>query len=306
LYDTFTSNIEPKTIAVALKNAGYRTGMFGKYVNSYNGSHLPVGWTKWFAATGSTGHYFGPKVNEDGHRTQYADNVATTDLISQAVVKFINEAAKAGSPFYSWVSYHAPHVAPIPDPEYANSLLGLKSARTPAYNEADVSDKPAYVRNKSLASSSTIAGVDSRHHTMGQTLLSVQDGVKAIIGALEATSQLVNTYVIFGSDNGWMHLEHRLAAGKGLPYEQVARIPLFMRGPNIPAGVSLDHLVSNVDLPVTFAQWAGATFSGVDGRSLVPLFSSDRRVLLHGVLLFRSSTKRVQLALAFSLAGRES
>jgi arylsulfatase A-like enzyme len=73
-----------------------------------------------------------------------------------------------------------------------------------------------------------------------------------------------------------MHLEHRLAGGKGLPYEQVARIPLFMRGPDIPAGVSLDHLVSNVDLPVTFAQWAGAVFNGVDGRSLIPLFSSDR------------------------------
>lgn len=276
-YGTFTSQIEPKTVAVALKNAGYRTGMFGKYINSYNGYNLPVGWTKWFCAAGSTGHFFGPLINEDGRRTRYAADVATTDLISQAAVKFIHASAEAGGPFYAWVSYHAPHMPATPDPEYTGALPGLQAPRTPAFNEADVSDKPAYVRNRNLAGSSLIANVDLHYRMMGRTLLSVQDGVKAIINALEATGQLANTYVIFGADNGWPHLEHRLAGGKGLPYEQVARIPLFMRGPGIPAGISLNHLVSNVDLPATFAQWAGASsFSGVDGRSLIPLFSSTR------------------------------
>src|SRR5919109_1515229 len=48
-YRAFLPN-EPNTIAVALHEAGYRTGLVGKYMNDYDAvSHVPVGWDFWVA-----------------------------------------------------------------------------------------------------------------------------------------------------------------------------------------------------------------------------------------------------------------
>ena len=89
---------------------------------------------------------------------------------------------------------------------------------------------------------------------------------------LSATGRLSNTYIVFASDNGWMTGQHRLPGGKGLAYEEVSRMPLMVRGPNVPAAASLDHLVGNVDLAQTFAEWAGVTPpADCDGRSFAPL-----------------------------------
>ncbi|MCP4915283.1 MAG: sulfatase-like hydrolase/transferase, partial [Proteobacteria bacterium] len=51
----FEGDMEGQTIAVALQEAGYRTGLFGKYLNGYaprsRRRYVPVGWTTWAAAT---------------------------------------------------------------------------------------------------------------------------------------------------------------------------------------------------------------------------------------------------------------
>ena len=49
-------------------------------------------------------------------------------------------------------------------------------------------------------------------------------------------------------------------------------MPLYVRGPGIRPGLLLEHLVGNVDLAPTFAEWAGAAMpEDLDGRSLAPL-----------------------------------
>ena len=79
---------------------------------------------------------------------------------------------------------------------------------------------------------------------------------------------------MFTSDNG-LHLgEHRIVAKKWSAYEESIHVPLLMRGPGIPAGVSRFQMALNNDLAPTFASWAGVTPPGfVDGRSLDPLLS---------------------------------
>src|SRR3712207_8954197 len=59
---------------------------------------------------------------------------------------------------------------------------------------------------------------------------------------------------IFTSDNGWHAGEHRLSAGKWTAYEEDVRVPLIVRGPRVPAGRTLEHLVLNNDLAPTFAR----------------------------------------------------
>jgi N-acetylglucosamine-6-sulfatase len=97
-----------------------------------------------------------------------------------------------------------------------------------------------------------------------------------LIRALHESGELSNTYIVFTSDNGFHLGQHRLGAGKWTPYEEDIRVPLIVRGPGVPEGRTLHHMVLNNDLAPTFADLAGAkTPSFVDGRSLVPLLKDS-------------------------------
>ena len=86
--------------------------------------------------------------------------------------------------------------------------------------------------------------------------------------------ELANTLIVFTSDNGFMQGEHRVMPdrGKGFAYDPSARIPLVLRGLDLPRGRRVTDVVSNVDLAPTFLALARAVPGRVvDGRSLLPL-----------------------------------
>jgi N-acetylglucosamine-6-sulfatase len=107
-------------------------------------------------------------------------------------------------------------------------------------------------------------------------MLAVDDMIGRLVETLEESGELENTYLVFTSDNGFHLGQHRLTAGKWTAYEEDIRVPLIVRGPGVPEGRTLDHLVLNNDLAPTFADLAGAeTPEFVDGRSLAPLLTDD-------------------------------
>src|SRR6185503_12667168 len=129
-----------------------------------------------------------------------------------------------------------------------------------------------YRDNLPLLTSNDVADLDGGFKRRMETLLSVDDLVERLIQTLTETGSLANTYVFFTADNGYMAGPHRFPTGKDAPYEESIRVPLLVRGPGVPAGVSLAHDVSNVDLAPTFAELGQAQAPGfIDGRSLVPL-----------------------------------
>ena len=64
----------------------------------------------------------------------------------------------------------------------------------------------------------------------------VDEMVGSLIGELEDAGELDNTFILFTSDNGYELGEHRIRFKKGYPYEESTRVPLFVRGPGVPAG----------------------------------------------------------------------
>ncbi|MGH2965025.1 MAG: sulfatase/phosphatase domain-containing protein [Solirubrobacterales bacterium] len=94
-----------------------------------------------------------------------------------------------------------------------------------------------------------------------------------MVDALEANGELDNTLIIYTSDNGYFNGEHRIRASKAHIYEESIRVPLEMRGPGIPQGVTVNPLVINADLAPTILGVASAARPGLvmDGRSLVPV-----------------------------------
>lgn len=86
-----------------------------------------------------------------------------------------------------------------------------------------------------------------------------------------------NTYIVFTTDNGYHMGEHRLEAGRYMPYKEDANFPLILRGPGVAEGVTRDELVLNTDFAPTVADLAGAQAPGfVDGRSFAPLLETGK------------------------------
>src|SRR5262245_9887523 len=53
------AGMEPNTVAVWLRRAGYRTGLIGKYLNNFTGTGPPPGWAAWHSFTGNNADYYG-------------------------------------------------------------------------------------------------------------------------------------------------------------------------------------------------------------------------------------------------------
>ena len=116
--------------------------------------------------------------------------------------------------------------------------------------------------------------------------MAVDEAVGKIVDALRRTGELENTLIVFESDNGFMHGEHRALNEKVLPYEESIRIPLLLRGPGVPRGVVDDRLVGNIDLPATILEAAGVAPGRVqDGISLLGLLREPGAELGRGLLI---------------------
>jgi hypothetical protein len=118
------------------------------------------------------------------------------------------------------------------------------------------------------------AGVEENWRQENETLMAVDEGVAQIVEALRRNGELENTLIVYMSDNGFMHGEHRALAEKVLPYEESIRIPLMMRGPGVPR-TRVDHrLVGNLDVTSTILDAADVLPGRVqDGRSLLELLA---------------------------------
>lgn len=274
---------ENSTIATWLQSVGYRTCYLGKYLNGYPSgvflTHVPPGWNEWYSpAAGNPYSNFNYVMNENGKLVLYGSRAEDylTDVVARKSVGFIRRAASEGQPFFMHIALYVPHSPATPAPRHAQLFADAQLPRPPSFNEADVSDKPSFIRNRPLLNENQIAQMQDFYRKRLQSLQAVDEMLSLIIETLRAVGQLENTYIFFTSDNGFHMGEHRLTPGKQTAYEEDIRVMLLVRGPGVPAGRVLEHLTGNIDLAPTFAELAGAPIPDfVDGRSLVLLLREN-------------------------------
>jgi arylsulfatase A-like enzyme len=285
------------TLPVWLQSAGYYTAHIGKYLNGYElqPSTIPAGWTEWRGST-VTYRFYGYQLNEMGTLVDYgtAPTDYQTDVYAAKAAELIGRRAPAAEPFFLSFAPLAPHSGgPNPNPQpptdcggtakpaprHATAFDGAPLPQPPSFDEADVSDKPAHIQARAPFASNDITRITRNYRCRLESLLAVDEAVGRIITALRDSGELENTYVVFTSDNGFFHGEHRIAAGKVHVYEESIRVPLIIRGPGIPAGSVSDELVVNADLAPTIVDATGAPPGlTMDGRSLLPIAADpDRR-----------------------------
>ena len=272
--------LEGSTLATWLDNAGYETALVGKYLNGYTSSteYVPPGWDFWRGGDPNYYNVGGAKTYETHLLTRYADG-------------FIR-GAPTDTPLFLYLSYYKPHAPSTPAARYASDPRcdGITTSGVPSFNEADVSDKPSVVRKKPLMTPEQQVSVGTTLPTKQcRALLSVDDGVAAVLKALQDTGRLGNTLIVFMSDHGLFLGEHRLQL-KTLVYEEAIHIPLIIRYDPLTGGApSVDQrLVVNIDIAPTIVDLLGLAVtpgcpdppygpcSGqFEGRSLMPILDGS-------------------------------
>ncbi|HEU0304733.1 MAG TPA: sulfatase-like hydrolase/transferase [Gaiellaceae bacterium] len=277
------------TLPVWLQRAGYLTGHVGKYLNGYGDrdrQEVPPGWTEWHAAPADSAfRYYDYTLNENGRLVEYGSGPGAyqTDVYARKAVELVSRWAPGKQPFFLSVAFLAPHsggarpsgrpgAAAVPAPRHSVRFAREGLPMPPSFNEADVSDKPSFVRSLPRLSPLGVDDATERYRLRLASLLAVDDALAAIAAELARHGELDETLIVFTSDNGFFHGEHRIPSGKNYIYDPAIRVPLVMRGPGVPAGLRLRQQVANVDLAPTIVAASGAKPGRVmDGRSLWPL-----------------------------------
>ncbi len=283
-----------------LRSAGYRTIHVGKYLNGYaqtRGAIVAPGWDRWLSLI--LAHYRFPLWSIDGELRQ-DEKLYLTSTINQMSEEMIRTYAPRKKPFYLQVDQFAPHVqlpgnsngrcrlSAIPPEEDADLFVDATVPRNPAFDEADVSDKPSFIQDQGRFSDAQIADIDRHYGCALASLRLVDEGISSIVSELKAAGELGNTMIIFTSDNGYGFGEHRMSLTKGLPYEEHVRVPLVIRPPRqFPRasrrGRVSDAPVANIDLAPTLLRLVGGEpcrngkrCRRMDGRSLISILDGRK------------------------------
>ena len=297
-YGVFNERHGDNYLPLWLKQAGYRTGYVGKYLNEYAEpdeygtlpTDVPRGWDDWRVLAPSRAQYFGYTLNQNGVLTQYSERPRdySTDVFTTKAKRFIRRSVQSGTnPFFLMLGYAAPHGGgggepgrscnrgAVPAPRH---LGGLRDRRKfplpPSFNEADVSDKPSSLQSIPPLAPNQISDVTRKRRCAWESLLAVDESVGEIVAEVKRSGLRESTYIFFLSDNGYLRGEHRIRNQKRYLYEESARVPFVVRGPGVARGATSSDVVTNADLPATILQLAGASPGKTqDGISLVPNFT---------------------------------
>jgi N-acetylglucosamine-6-sulfatase len=288
-------------LPVWLQKAGYRTAHVGKWINGYEGFADRVrdpapGWDRWFTQLAPR-RYYNWKAAKNGRIVRFgdADREHATSVTTRLAVRWTRKLAADRKPFFMQLSYFAPHGgqgrgdrrcagAPEPAPADHDRFTAAIAPRVPSFNEADVSDKPEFIRRLAPIDAAGITDLDRRYRCMLESMRGVDRGISRVFDAVKEAKAMRRTIFVFTSDNGFFWGEHRIPKGKKYPYEENLRLPLSIRVPpayrdRAPVVRRRHDPVANIDLAPTIAEWAGAGprfLSGrdcrvFDGRSLTPL-----------------------------------
>lgn len=284
-----------------LQGAGYQTALIGKWHMGNTDDQPQKGFHHWESFKGQ-GVYFGPLLNENGKRKQYADTTYITDLLTDHALTWISTQKQKEKPFFLYLAHKGVHDEfmpakrhkgryankPIPYPSTINltavdktigdtNLLPTGKSKS-GFKDYNVNDIPQWVR----AQRNSWHGVDFMYdgrvnfeefyRRYAETLLSVDESVGRIMQHLKETGLDQNTVVVYMGDNGFLMGEHGLIDKRNM-YEESQRIPLVISAPkHLLKENKLDQVIQNIDIAPTILDLAGIkTPSQMQGKSFAGL-----------------------------------
>ncbi len=267
-------NPEEVTIAEVLKNAGYQTGIFGKWHLGDQPEFLPTrqGFDEYFGIPyshdihpfhpGQDHFQFPPLPLLDGEEVVEMDPDADylTKRFTERAVKFIEKNKEQS--FFLYLPHPIPHRPLHVSPPFMNGVSNsIRDQLKKEKNSIDYRTRDKLFRQ----------AIDEIDWSVGQILDSLKDqGIDE------------KTLVIFTSDNGpAVGSAGALRGRKGSTYEGGMREATVIRWPGkIPAGTSNAELITTMDLLPTLANLAGAKIPSdrvIDGKDIWPVLTDGAK-----------------------------
>ncbi|HOD81916.1 MAG TPA: sulfatase-like hydrolase/transferase [Phycisphaerae bacterium] len=261
------------TFASRLRQAGWRTGMAGKWHLGNTPAEVGFDEHRYFTSNGA---YYNRQVVVGGKKQKVPGFI--DDWVADQAVDFMTRAAADRKPFVLWMCTQVPHMDHTMDWNPRKETLqrfDQDKMPLPATWNDDLAGKPPYLKTARSRTQAATYGYDKPEgirchwHRYLAALSEVDASVGRALDALKRLGLEDSTYVLLMGDNGWFLGEHGFTS-KVLPYEESIRVPMVVAGPGIQPGVD-DHLVLNIDLPATMYDWAGLPAPPMHGRSLRPI-----------------------------------
>jgi arylsulfatase A-like enzyme len=266
---------------ILLQASGYNTAYVGKW---HMGRHADPreGFDYWLSFVGQ-GVHNDPPLNENGR--EFRETGYMTDILTDYADRWLREKRDPARPFCLCLGHKAVH-GPFTPPERDKGLFADVEMAEPPNWQDTFAGKPAWQRaervgGRNVRRSSRLQEIvpesvpaqpwDPRgagRLNQLRMIKAIDDGVGRILRTLEELGVLDDTIVIFTSDNGYFHGEHR-RGDKRLMYEESLRIPMVLRYPRaVPAGSAVEPMVLNIDVAPTLLDYAGLEPPpGMQGRS---------------------------------------
>ncbi len=296
------------TIAETLHDAGYTTGLIGKWHLGGSAKYHPFrhGFDEFFGFT-HEGHYFVPPPWR-GVTTMLRRKTLPGGVKGRWV-------GKKGLIYTDHMGYDEPDYdannpivqggQPVVETEYLTDALTREAVDFIDRHD----DKPFFLYLAYNAVHSPLQGADAYmqnfahiediHRRIFAAMLSnMDDSVGAVLAKLRESGLEEDTLVFFLSDNGGPTRELTssnlpLRGEKGQMYEGAIRIPYLVQWKgNLPAGEVYDQPVSSIDIFATASSVAGAnTPKQVEGIDLIPFLNGQKSGRPHETLFWRQGNK---------------
>jgi arylsulfatase A-like enzyme len=258
---------EEQTIAEVLADAGYRTGIFGKWHlgDNYPMRAMDQGFQESLVHKSGglcqtpdlPNDYFDPKLWHNGKPVQ--SEGYCTDIFTNAAIRFIE--SNRDKPFFVYLPTNAPHTPLIVGDEYSQPYEKM--------------------------------GLETKDAKIYGMMTNLDDNIGRILNSLDRLDMNKNTIVIFMSDNGpeGVRYNSELRGQKQSVYEGGIRVPFFIRWPGkIEPGRKIDRIAAHIDIFPTLLEICGIDSPKntlIDGVSLYPLLKESTDVWPDRNLVFQ-------------------
>ncbi|MBT8314726.1 MAG: arylsulfatase, partial [Maribacter sp.] len=267
------------TIAEMLKQADYRTGIFGKWHLGDNSPSRPIDqgfdeslihlsggmgqvgdFTTYFQGDRS---YFDPILWHNGKQESHKGYCS--DIFAESAIEFIEN--NHHQPFFCYLSFNAPHTPlQVPDKYYQqykdiDPSAGFEDDSRPF---VEMSEKDKEDARKVYAMVSNI-----------------DDNIGRLLQKLDDLKLADNTLVVFMTDNGPQ--QTRYVAGmrgrKGSVFRGGVRVPFYLRYPNKWRGnLDIETSSAHIDVFPTLSELCNVKLPEerkIDGKNLAPLIEGE-------------------------------
>jgi len=269
--------LEERTLAQALKEAGYETAISGKWhLGAFEPAYLPTqrGFDHQYGLHGgSVGYYTLTDSGKPDEPLEWWRDDKPCDakgyctyLLADEMCRVIRES-KPGKPLFLYLPFNAPHMVYLPPPE---KLPGSRDGYS-------------------------------------QVIGAIDKAVGQVVAALKEKGLLDNTLIVFSTDNGGASSQIKVKGRpqspfrghKSLVYEGGVRSCAFACWPGkIPAGTIIKEPVHMIDWYPTLVKLAGGSLDQklpLDGKDIWPVITQGAKSPHDALLLDFGGTRAIRM-----------